>query len=54
METGSRELGLVVVVIVVLIGVLGIWKFLGPQLSDWVNNSFNNLTHTDTNINPTP
>lgn len=60
METGSRELGLVVVVILVLIGVISIWNILGPQMKDWVNNSFNDLTHESTRVqgwtgqNPTP
>ncbi len=50
METGSRELGLVVVVILVLIGVISIWNFLGPQMKNWVNNSFNDLTRQNTTI----
>lgn len=50
METGSRELGLVVVVILVLIGVISIWNILGPQMKDWVNNSFKNLTEESTKV----
>lgn len=47
METGSREFGLVVVVIIVLIGVIAIWNSgLKNGMTDWVNNRFNELAQT--------
>lgn len=50
MKEATGELSMTVITIIAIVAIAGIITFLVPMIKDYINNSWNNLSHTKADV----